>query len=352
MRLLILNGPNLNLLGSREPEIYGRTSLGDIESAARRRASQLRVDVEFRQTNHEGDLIEILQNCQRRVQGVVLNAGGYTHTSVALRDVISAIDVPVIEVHLSNIYAREEFRRHSLLSAVCIGVIAGLGPIAYELAMVALVNYRPLGAERPEQRQTERMSDREDYDDRRGGRRQRGRQRGRQRFERERFDRGPRQDRPQQESREEEHELEEPSRRYGHLAGVSVRRGVDVMNEPEEEISSSQDADVYFTSGEDEEEREAAGPGNQRDYRSEDRDYEREESRAHGEESPVQEEIISEEPADEEFVASTLDVNPGEDEPEEDKPAGTTRGRRAPRGGTRRPARGTGSRGGGRRKKA
>lgn len=135
MKILILNGPNLNLLGSREPEIYGRTTLEDIERALR--ANFPDVEFVFRQSNHEGKLIDLIQNTD--AQGIVLNAGAYTHTSLALADCIAAVEVPVVEVHISNIFAREDIRRRSLIAPVCAGTISGFGPMSYALGVQALL---------------------------------------------------------------------------------------------------------------------------------------------------------------------------------------------------------------------
>ena len=140
MKILFLNGPNLNLLGQREPAIYGRTTLSDIENAVRERASKLGVEIEFRQSNSEGDLVAWIQQAPGQHSGIVLNAAAYTHTSVALRDAISATGIPVIEIHLSNVHAREEFRHKSLISAVCRGQIAGFGAYSYVLGLEAAVN--------------------------------------------------------------------------------------------------------------------------------------------------------------------------------------------------------------------
>ncbi len=140
MKVLFLNGPNLNLLGTREPGVYGRTTLPEIEARVRERASRLGVEVELRQTNSETQLIDWVQQARGSWEVVVLNAAAYTHTSIALRDAISAVGIPVIEVHLSNIHAREEFRHHSMIAAVCVGQICGFGAGSYDLALEAAVN--------------------------------------------------------------------------------------------------------------------------------------------------------------------------------------------------------------------
>ena len=140
MNVLFLNGPNLNLLGTRQPEVYGRTTLADIEVRVRERATALGVTVEFRQSNLEGELVTWLQQAPAQWQAVVLNAAAYTHISVALRDAISAIGIPVIEIHLSNIHAREPFRHHSMIAPVCRGQIAGFGAESYVLGLLAAVN--------------------------------------------------------------------------------------------------------------------------------------------------------------------------------------------------------------------
>jgi len=140
MKILFLNGPNLNLLGSREPDVYGRLTLADIEANVRQRAAELRVEVEFRQSNAEGELVGWIQEAKGRFAAIVINAAAYTHTSVALRDAISAVGVPTIEIHLSNIHAREEFRHKSLIAPVCRGQIVGFGVNSYVLAVEAAVN--------------------------------------------------------------------------------------------------------------------------------------------------------------------------------------------------------------------
>jgi 3-dehydroquinate dehydratase-2 len=145
MKVLFLNGPNLNLLGTREPEVYGRLTLAEIEAAVRERAAELGVAVDWRQSNHEGELVEWIQAARQDCAGIVLNAAAYTHTSVALRDAIAASGVPTIEVHLSNVHARESFRHRSRIAAVCRGVIAGFGADSYRLALEAMVRLAAAG---------------------------------------------------------------------------------------------------------------------------------------------------------------------------------------------------------------
>ena len=139
MRIAVLNGPNLNLLGTREPELYGRETLEDVERRLRQVGKELRVDLEFAQHNSEGALIEAVHGMRGRVQGALVNAGAYTHTSLALRDALAGIALPFVEVHITNIYAREPERRHSMLAAAAVGVVCGLGVMGYELGLRGLV---------------------------------------------------------------------------------------------------------------------------------------------------------------------------------------------------------------------
>ena len=141
--VLVLNGPNLNLLGTREPDIYGSDTLDSIEAACRKRAGGLGLSVEFRQSNNEGELVDWVQEAAGSHQALIVNAGAYTHTSVALLDALLATDLPIIEVHLSNIHQRDEFRQLSYVSKAADGVICGLGGVGYELALDALA--RKLG---------------------------------------------------------------------------------------------------------------------------------------------------------------------------------------------------------------
>jgi 3-dehydroquinate dehydratase-2 len=139
MKFLILHGPNLNLLGTREPEIYGSMMLEDINTKLIGLGKEFDAELKCVQSNHEGVLIDALHDARGWASGVVFNPGGYTHTSIALRDAVIASDVPVVEVHLSNVYAREEFRQSSMISAVCVGKIVGFGWRSYELGLRALV---------------------------------------------------------------------------------------------------------------------------------------------------------------------------------------------------------------------
>jgi len=138
MKILVLHGPNLNLLGRREPEVYGSMTLGDINARLMELGKDFGAELKCSQSNHEGALIDVLQDAQTWADGVVFNPGGYTHTSVALRDAIAAITIPVVEVHLSNVYAREEFRHTSLISGVCKGKITGFGWRSYTLGLRVL----------------------------------------------------------------------------------------------------------------------------------------------------------------------------------------------------------------------
>lgn len=140
-RVLVLHGPNLNLLGTREPEVYGRDTLDDVNRTLEALAGELGASVICKQSNSEGALVDALHEARTTCAGVVFNPGGYTHTSVALRDAISAIQIPVVEVHLSNVYARESFRHKSLLAPVCLGSIAGFGVDSYRLGLRALLDY-------------------------------------------------------------------------------------------------------------------------------------------------------------------------------------------------------------------
>ena len=140
MKILFLNGPNLNLLGQREPEVYGKATLADIEAKVRERAAKLGAEIGFRQSNLEGELVAWIQEAKGKFDVIVLNAAAYTHTSIALRDAIAATGVPTLGIHLSNVYAREEFRQKSLIAAVCRGQITGFGPHSYVLAVEAAVN--------------------------------------------------------------------------------------------------------------------------------------------------------------------------------------------------------------------
>ena len=137
--IFVLHGPNLNLLGTREPGVYGQVTMNEINQRLVALGQELGVEVRCAQSNHEGGLIDLLHDARTWAAGVILNPGGYTHTSVALRDAVTAIGIPVVEVHLSNVHAREEFRRHSYIAPVCLGSIAGFGWRSYTLALRALV---------------------------------------------------------------------------------------------------------------------------------------------------------------------------------------------------------------------
>jgi len=140
MNILCLNGPNLNLLGQREPNVYGRLTLSEIEGKTRARAKAMGADIEFRQSNLEGELVGWIQQAIGKFDVIIINAAAYTHTSVALRDAIAGVGIPTIEIHLSNVHAREEFRHKSLLAPVCTGLIIGFGANSYVLAVEAAIN--------------------------------------------------------------------------------------------------------------------------------------------------------------------------------------------------------------------
>jgi 3-dehydroquinate dehydratase-2 len=146
VRVAVLNGPNLNLLGSREPEHYGTERLEDIERSVRERAAELGVELDWHQTNHEGEFVDLVQGLAEGTDGAVVNAAAFTHTSLAVRDALLAVKLPFMEVHLSNIYAREPERRHSLLADMALGVIAGCGARGYVWALESLVSHLERGA--------------------------------------------------------------------------------------------------------------------------------------------------------------------------------------------------------------
>lgn len=139
--ILVVNGPNLNLLGTREPEIYGHETIKDLENMLKKEADELNVDIECYQSNHEGDIVDKIQNSRNKVDFILLNAGAYTHTSVAIRDALAGIDMPFYEIHISNVHKREEFRHHSFLSDVAVGVIVGFGLDGYEFALRGAVRF-------------------------------------------------------------------------------------------------------------------------------------------------------------------------------------------------------------------
>jgi 3-dehydroquinate dehydratase-2 len=139
MQIAVLNGPNLNLLGQREPEIYGHTSLGDIETMVRNAAAALNVEIDWFQTNHEGQMIEAIQRLRGHADGALINAAALTHSSLALRDALLAVRVPFVELHLSNIFAREAERRHSVIADLAVGLVVGFGAQSYVLALQGLM---------------------------------------------------------------------------------------------------------------------------------------------------------------------------------------------------------------------
>ena len=141
MKILVINGVNMNMLGSRETEKYGTMTLKDLEKDLYAFSFELGIDIETFQSNFEGEIVEKIHSAKDNFDGIVINAGAYTHTSVAIRDAISAIDIPTVEVHMTNIYKREEFRHHSYLAPVCIGQISGFGADSYKLGLKAIKNY-------------------------------------------------------------------------------------------------------------------------------------------------------------------------------------------------------------------
>ena len=141
MKILLINGANLNMLGSREPEKYGSTTLKDIESGVIQRGNELGVQVDVWQSNYEGEIVDKIQSAKGVYDGILINAGGYTHTSVVIRDAIASVQIPTVEIHMTNIHAREEFRHTSLISGVCIAQVVGFKELSYSLALEGLVNY-------------------------------------------------------------------------------------------------------------------------------------------------------------------------------------------------------------------
>ena len=140
MKILVIHGPNLNLLGKREPEIYGKMGLEDINKKIMEEAKKLNIEVDFFQSNHEGEIVEKIQNSEKNYDGIIINPAAFTHTSVAIRDAILAISIPAIEVHLSNIHSREEFRQKSITAPACKGVITGFGYYSYILGLYSILN--------------------------------------------------------------------------------------------------------------------------------------------------------------------------------------------------------------------
>jgi len=141
MKILIIHGPNLNMLGKREPEVYGNAKLADINRQLKKEARKLKTDVDFFQSNSEGDIVSEIQNALNNFDGIIINPGAYTHTSIAIRDSILSVGIPVIEVHISNIYKREDFRQKSFISGVSVGVISGLGINSYILGLRGMSDY-------------------------------------------------------------------------------------------------------------------------------------------------------------------------------------------------------------------
>lgn len=143
--ILVVNGPNLNILGTREPKYYGSTTLSQIEADLHARALEKKVEVSFFQSNHEGQIIDKIHEAQQYAHGIIINAGAYTHTSIAIRDALTAVKIPTVEVHLSNVYAREDFRHKSMLAPVVLGQISGFGAYSYILALSAILNFLESG---------------------------------------------------------------------------------------------------------------------------------------------------------------------------------------------------------------
>ena len=141
MKILLINGANLNMLGTREPEKYGSMTLADIENSVIKRGKELGAEIDVFQDNHEGNIVDKIQSARGKYDGVLINAGGYTHTSVVIRDALAAIQIPAVEIHMTNIHAREEFRHTSLISGVCIAQVVGFKELSYILALEGLVNY-------------------------------------------------------------------------------------------------------------------------------------------------------------------------------------------------------------------
>lgn len=139
MKILVMNGPNLNLLGTREPGVYGQATLKEISSRLEEVALELGVEVDFFQSNHEGELVDMIQEARLSADAVLINPGAYTHTSIAMRDAFSSVSLPFVEVHLSNVHSREEFRRKSYFSDIALGTVVGFGPLSYELGLRGLV---------------------------------------------------------------------------------------------------------------------------------------------------------------------------------------------------------------------
>ena len=141
MKILLINGANLNMLGSREPEKYGNITLSDIENSIIKKGCELGAEVDVWQSNHEGEIVDKIQSAKKHYDGILINAGGYTHTSVVIRDAIASVNIPTVEIHMTNIHAREEFRHTSLISGVCIAQVVGFKELSYTLALEGLINY-------------------------------------------------------------------------------------------------------------------------------------------------------------------------------------------------------------------